>query len=127
MEVTEGQKQELLGFLLENAKQATDLFKEEAPKVFQEIVAYAYLSYSIELALSILGGIFAGFALYMFTKWFKAQQERSTSDAEDLRAIILGSSGALVGLCSAIALFESCFGLAQVYFAPRVYVLQFLT
>lgn len=110
---------ENLNYFLEYIKQGTDFIKDQAPLYVQELIKYHTALYFIYIVICFIILIVT---LYMFFRGLKILKQNSMSDM-GCAAMTIGGFGIVI--TTAFLIYNiTCF--AQVYFAPRVFILKYL-
>jgi hypothetical protein len=102
--VTDAQREELFGFLLETAKQTKELVQGEAPEVFREIVTYGCITSGIGLAVSIVGLVLVGFAVRKVYKTIQKDRSSGNTDGENFWGVACGAFSLFAGVGSVVGL-----------------------
>lgn len=109
----------LLEWLLNSAKQTTDFVVEQAPGVAQEIVAYGR-------AMNTAGAI-VGLAGVIVTLYWLRALIRKDVNWHDEYAPLPHMAWCGMALTSAVLLFGFGKGALMAWFAPRLYVIQWVS
>lgn len=118
------QKAQLTQFLLETARETKDLVQTEAPLLFEEMVTYGFYYHSL---LSIFGAVLLGLTISALIFIWNTQKFENMSD--DARGFVRFFSSVVsfgFGMAGTIMFLVNVGYLMQVYFSPRVYVMEWL-
>lgn len=108
-----------LSVFLDYIKQGVEFIKDQAPLYVQELIKYHTALYFIYIVICFIILIVT---LYMFFRGLKILKQNSMSDM-GCAAMTIGGFGIVI--TTAFLIYNiTCF--AQVYFAPRVFVLKYL-
>lgn len=111
--------EQILQFLLESAQAAQNFSQEQIPLVAQEIVAYGRAvetgsAVASIFALSVIG--------YAFKKTFQWIKKEDAWDASPLLALF-----SIPAIPSILWTFESFDGALMAWFAPRLYLIEYVS
>lgn len=119
------QAQELMKWLLETLQQAKAFVLEQAPALAREIIAFGriYETAQFALAAAILG-VGLWYLVFRLASTIKLLDSEEDEILAGVRLLIQGVACPVVGL---IATSVTTRGVVLVWFAPRLYLLEYLS
>lgn len=118
MEKTDEQLAKTLSKGLELAEKSGNFILDQAPDLIQQLLIYKTIDYSITILISSLVLYFLGKAIY--------RDYKKGEDFED-RDLILQIFGGFVFIFLAIGVYFSLSQLIQIIFAPKIYLIEYIS
>ncbi len=114
--------------LLDGLEKSKDFMAEQIPIVVQELIVWKRVWFTSECVILLLIGLLAIYMMILFVKWDKllpSNRENDTTKNAYVGGWVLSSLTAFCSLC--IALPIAFYWASMVWFAPRVYILEYIS